>query len=76
MVRVQLPYHLVSLAGVGREVSIEVQAPVTVRSILDALESAYPVLRGTIREHGTLKRRPFLRFRSGSTAFRPEPIQG
>jgi hypothetical protein len=62
MVRVQLPHHLRNLAAVGREVSVEVEAPVSVGSILDALESAYPVLKGTIREHGTLKRRLFLRF--------------
>ena len=62
MVRIQLPHHLQKLAGVGREVTLAVQAPVTVASILDALESAYPMLRGTIREHGTLKRRAFLRF--------------
>jgi molybdopterin synthase sulfur carrier subunit len=62
MIRVELPAHLRTLARVGDEVSIEVAAPVTQRSVLDALEAAYPVLRGTIRDHGTLKRRPFLRF--------------
>ena len=62
MVRVQLPHHLRNLAAVGREVSLQVEVPASVASILDALESAYPVLKGTIREHGTLKRRPFLRF--------------
>jgi hypothetical protein len=62
MVRVQLPHHLRMLAGVGREVSLEVRAPVSVTSILESLESAHPVLKGTIREHGTLKRRPFLRY--------------
>jgi molybdopterin synthase sulfur carrier subunit len=61
-VRVELPAHLRTLAHVGSEVSIEVGGPVTQRSVLDALETAYPVLRGTIRDHGTLKRRPFLRF--------------
>lgn len=62
MIRVQLPYHLRNLAGTGREVELEVDAPVTQRAILDALERRYPVLRGTIREHGTADRRPFVRF--------------
>jgi hypothetical protein len=62
MIRVELPAHLRTLARVGGEVSIDVDGPVTLRSVLDALESTYPVLRGTIRDHGTLKRRPFLRF--------------
>ncbi len=61
-VRVVLPQHLRTLAQVGGEVLIDVEGPATVRSILDAIESTYPVLRGTIRDHGTLKRRPFLRF--------------
>jgi sulfur-carrier protein len=62
MIRVMLPQHLRTLAHVGVEVSIEVDSPVTQRSVLDALESAYPMLRGTIRDHGTQQRRPFLRF--------------
>jgi molybdopterin synthase sulfur carrier subunit len=62
MIRVELPAHLRTLARVGSEVAIDVAGPVTQRSVLDALETAYPVLRGTIRDHGTLKRRPFLRF--------------
>lgn len=62
MIRVQLPYHLRNLAGTGSEVELEVDAPVTQRAVLDALESQYPVLRGTIREHGTADRRPFVRF--------------
>jgi len=62
MIRVQLPYHLRNLARVEGEVSLDVPAPVTVRSILDALEARYPVLRGTVRDHGTMKRRPFVRF--------------
>src|SRR5688572_3624969 len=62
MIRVVLPFHLRNLARVEGEVQLEVEGPVTVRSILDALEARYPVLRGTIRDHGTLKRRPFLRF--------------
>ena len=62
MIRVVLPYHLRNLARVEGEVTLEVQNPVTVRSVLDALEARYPVLQGTIRDHGTLKRRPFIRF--------------
>ena len=62
MIRVVLPYHLRNLAQVGNEVTLEVKAPVTLRSVLDALELRYPMLRGTIRDHETLKRRPFLRF--------------
>jgi sulfur-carrier protein len=61
-IRVVLPQHLRTLARVGGEVLIDVDGPATVRSVLDAIESMYPVLRGTIRDHGTLKRRPFLRF--------------
>ncbi len=62
MVRVTLPHHLRTLARVGPEVQLEVTEPVNVASVLDALEAAYPVLRGTIRDHQTQKRRPFLRF--------------
>jgi molybdopterin synthase sulfur carrier subunit len=62
MIHVVLPYHLRTLARVDGEVQVEVKGPVTVRSVLDALEAHYPVLRGTIRDHGTLKRRPFVRF--------------
>ena len=61
-VRVQLPAHLRTLAGVGPEVAIPVDGPVTLRTILNALESRYPVLRGTIRDQITQDRRPFLRF--------------
>jgi len=62
MIRVVLPQHLRTLARVDGEVQIEVESPVTVRSLLDALEARYPVLRGTIRDHATLRRRPFVRF--------------
>jgi hypothetical protein len=62
MIRVVLPQHLRTLARVSGEVEIEVQGPATLRSVLDALENAYPVLRGTIRDHDTLQRRAFLRF--------------
>jgi hypothetical protein len=62
MIRVMLPYHLRNLARVEGEVQIEVAGSVTLGSVLDALESRYPALRGTIRDHGTLRRRPFVRF--------------
>ena len=62
MIRVVLPYHLRNLAHVGTEVILEVEGPITQRSVLDALEARYPMLRGTIRDHGILQRRPFLRF--------------
>ena len=62
MIRVILPQHLRTLAHVGAEVSIEVDGPITQRSVLDTLEARYPMLRGTIREHDTQQRRPFLRF--------------
>ncbi len=62
MIRVELPFHLRNLAHVDREVTVNVSGTATVRSILDAVEAQYPVLAGTIRDHGTLKRRPFLRF--------------
>ena len=62
MIRVMLPQHLQMLAGCGREVQLEVTSPATVRTILDALENKYPTLRGTVREIGTLKRRPLVRF--------------
>lgn len=61
-VRVELPAHLRTLARVSAEVSVDVDAPVTIASVLDALESTYPVLRGTIRDQATHKRRDFLRF--------------
>jgi sulfur-carrier protein len=62
MIRVELPNHLRTLAHVGREVTLEVATPVTLRSVLDVLEARYPMLRGTIRDHVTLERRAFLRF--------------
>jgi hypothetical protein len=61
-VRVVLPYHLRNLAHVGTEVEVELAGPVTVRTVVDALEARYPMLLGTIRDHVTQKRRPFLRF--------------
>jgi hypothetical protein len=62
MIRVILPQHLRTLAQVGGELQLVVAPPVTLRSVLDALEARYPMLRGTIRDHVTLERRPFLRF--------------
>lgn len=62
MIRVELPPHLRTLAGVAGEVVLDVRAPATPSSVLDALEARYPVLRGTIRDHVTLERRPFVRF--------------
>jgi molybdopterin converting factor small subunit len=62
MIRVVLPTHLRTLARVDGEVTLEVKGEVTQRSVLDALEDRYPMLRGTIRDHGTLKRRAFVRF--------------
>ena len=62
MIRVVLPYHLRTLARVDSEVELTVDGPPTLRSVLDALEARYPSLRGTIRDHDTLNRRPFIRF--------------
>jgi sulfur-carrier protein len=61
-IRVEIPHHLRTLAQVGGEVSLQVPRPVTLRRVLDVLENRYPVLRGTIRDHDTQQRRPFLRF--------------
>jgi hypothetical protein len=62
MMRVVLPYHLRTIANVGAEVELDVKGPVTTAALLDALEARYPVLRGTIRDHVTKQRRPFLRY--------------
>jgi sulfur-carrier protein len=62
MIRVVLPYHLRNLARAEGEVQLEVEGSATLRSVLDALEAQYPMLRGTIRDHATLCRRPFIRF--------------
>jgi sulfur-carrier protein len=61
-IRIELPAHLRTLAGTGAEVAVDVATPVTLGSALDALEARYPALRGTIRDHSTLKRRPFMRY--------------
>ena len=62
MIRVTVPAHLRAMAGVDGEITLQVDGPVTQASVLDALEARYPVLRGTIRDHGTRARRPFVRF--------------
>ena len=62
MIRVVLPHHLRTLAKVGDEVDVDLNGSATVKAVLDALENKYPMLRGTIREHNTLKRRPLVRF--------------
>ena len=64
MIRIVLPAHLRTLARVDGEVTVDVTGPVTQRAVLDALEARYPMLRGTIRDHVTLTRRPFVRFES------------
>ena len=74
MIRVHLPAHLRTLANVGgAEVSLDVADPVTVRAVLDALEARYPTLQGTIRDHVTHKRRPFLRFFACETDISHDP---
>lgn len=72
-VRVELPFHLRTLAKVDGEVRLDVAEPVTIAAVLDALEAAYPVLRGTIRDHGTGKRRPFIRFFACAMDFSHDP---
>jgi hypothetical protein len=62
MIRVVLPYHLRNLARVGEEVTLDVPEPVTIAATLDVLETRFPMLRGTIRDHGTRQRRPFIRY--------------
>jgi molybdopterin synthase sulfur carrier subunit len=75
MIRVVLPYHLRTLARVEGDVQIEVAEPVTLRSVLDALETRFPALRGTIRDHGMLKRRPFVRFFACKEDLSLEPLE-
>ena len=74
MIRVALPAHLRSLASVDGEVVVEVTGNATQRSVLDALEASYPVLSGTIRDHVTLKRRPFVRFFACGQDLSHEPL--
>ena len=66
MIRVVLPQHLSTLAGTGREIELDIDGPATQRLVLDTLESAYPMLRGTVRDPSTLRRRPFIRFFAGN----------
>lgn len=75
MIRVVLPAHLRTLAGVGGEVELEVVGPVTQGSVLDALEARYPMLRGTIRDHRSGKRRAFVRFFACQQDLSHEPSQ-
>ena len=75
MIRVVLPFHLRRLAGVEGEVQIDVAKPATVGSVLDAVETKFPNLRGTIREHGTLKRRPFIRYFADKEDLSHEPLE-
>lgn len=74
MIRVQLPAHLRNLAKVASEIELAVEGPVTQRSVLDALEARYPMLRGTIRDHVTLKHRPFVRFFACQEDLSHEPM--
>jgi hypothetical protein len=74
LIHVALPFHLRNLAGVGPEVELSVQAPITIGRVLDALEARYPMLRGTIREYDTGQRRPFLRFFACGEDWSHEPF--
>ncbi len=73
MIRVVLPAHLRTLAGIGGEVTLDVGAPVTQDSVLDHLESSYPMLRGTVRDPVTRRRRPFVRFFAGEADLSHDP---
>jgi len=75
MIRIELPFHLRNLARIQGEIQLAVTGPVTIKAILDALEENYPVLRGTIRDHGTLKRRPFIRFFACKEDWSLEPTE-
>lgn len=74
MIRIVLPHHLRTLAQVGAEVEIEVEGPVTQRTVIDAVEARWPMLRGTIRDHTTKQRRPFLRFFACEEDLSHEPL--
>lgn len=74
MIRIQIPYHLRNLAQVEGEVALDVPAPVTIRAALDVLEARYPMLRGTIRDHDSGERRPFLRFFACEEDLSHEPV--
>ena len=73
MIRIVLPFHLRKLALVDGELELDVASPVTIRAVVDALEARYPALRGTIRDHATAKRRPFVRFFACKEDFSLEP---
>ncbi len=75
MIRVVLPAHLKTLAGVAGEVQLDVSDPVTTAAVLDALEARYPVLRGTVRDRATGRRRPFIRFFAGEEDLSHEPAE-
>ena len=74
MIRVVLPFHLRTLANITGEVKLDVEPPITIRSVLDALEARYPMLSGTTRDHVTLKRRAFLRYYACEQDFSLEPL--
>ena len=74
MIRVVLPFHLRTLAHVDGEITIQIDGQLTLRSVLDAIESRYPVLRGTIRDYASQKRRPFLRFYACKKDLSNEPL--
>jgi hypothetical protein len=74
MIRVILPYHLRNLAKVGKEIEVDVVGPVTQRSVIDAVEAAYPMLRGTIRDASTKNRRPLVRFFACETDLSHQPL--
>jgi sulfur-carrier protein len=74
MIRVVLPFHLRTLANVGKEVELSIEAPITIGTVLDAVEDRYPMLRGTIRDHVTHQRRPFIRFFACGQDLSHQPI--
>src|SRR5699024_548067 len=74
MIRVILPAHLQTLAGAGKEITVRIDGDVTQRTIVDAIEAAYPALRGTIRDHQTKQRRPMIRFFALEQDFSHEPL--
>jgi len=75
MIRVLIPYHLRNLARVSGDVELEPNGPITIGSILNQIEARYPVLRGTIRDHVTLRRRPFIRFFACEQDLSNEPVE-
>jgi molybdopterin synthase sulfur carrier subunit len=75
MIRVVLPFHLRNLARVEGDLELDVPAPVTIGAVIDTIEQRYPVLRGTIRDHGTLKRRPFVRYFACREDLSLEPLE-